>query len=116
MPESVADVLTVGVIIAAVFLVLRRIALSEVRILTTIYDFVVLAITVAPFVTGFIAHYIASDYKFWLIVHVICGEIMLIAIPFTKLSHFVLFFMSRAQLGMDYGIKRGGMKGKGFAW
>ena len=116
MPESVADVLAVGVIIAAVFLVLRRIALSEVRILTTIYDFVVLAITVAPFVTGFITHYIASDYKFWLIVHVICGEIMLIAIPFTKLSHFVLFFMSRAQLGMDYGIKRGGMKGKGFAW
>ncbi len=116
MPESVSDVLTVGVIIAAVFLVLRRIALSEVRILTTIYDFVVLAIAVAPFVTGFIAHYIASDYKFWLIVHIICGEIMLIAIPFTKLSHFVLFFMSRAQLGMDYGIKRGGMKGKGFAW
>ena len=116
LPESVADVLTVAMIIAAVCLVLRRIALSEVRILTTLYDYVVLAITVAPFVTGFIAHHIASDYKFWVIVHVICGEIMLIAIPFTKLSHFVLFFMSRAQLGMDYGIKRGGMKGKGFAW
>jgi len=116
MPGSVADVLTVGVIIAAVFLILRRIALPEVRILTTTYDFVILAIAVAPFVTGFIAHYLTSDYKFWLIVHVICGEIMLIAIPFTKLSHFVMFFMSRAQLGMDYGIKRGGMKGKGFAW
>jgi len=116
IPGSVADVLTIVVIIAVIFLILRRIALPEVRILTTTYDFVILAITVAPFVTGFIAHYIASDYKFWLIVHVICGEIMLIAIPFTKLSHFVLFFMSRAQLGMDYGIKRGGMKGKGFAW
>jgi hypothetical protein len=32
------------------------------------------------------------------------------------LSHVVLFFMSRGQLGMDYGIKRGGMKGKGLAW
>ena len=116
IPESVADVMTVGVIVAASFLVLRRIALPEVRILTTTYDFVVLAIAVAPFVTGFIAHHIASDYKFWVIVHVICGEIMMIAIPFTKLSHFVLFFMSRGQLGMDYGIKRGGMKGKGFAW
>jgi len=116
IPGSVADVLTIVVIIAAIFLILRRIALPEVRILTTTYDFLVLAIAVAPFVTGFITHYIASDYKFWLIVHVICGEIMLIAIPFTKLSHFVLFFMSRAQLGMDYGIKRGGMKGKGFAW
>jgi len=27
-----------------------------------------------------------------------------------------LFFASRAQLGMDYGIKRGGAKGKGMAW
>ncbi len=41
---------------------------------------------------------------------------MLIAIPFTKLSHLVLFFCSRVQLGMDYGIKRGGMKGKGLVW
>jgi len=40
----------------------------------------------------------------------------LIAIPFTKLSHIVLFFASRAQIGMDYGIKRGGMKGKSMAW
>jgi hypothetical protein len=28
----------------------------------------------------------------------------------------LLFFLSRAQLGMDFGIKRGGMKGKGMAW
>jgi hypothetical protein len=48
--------------------------------------------------------------------HIISGHIVLIAIPFTKLSHFLLFFMTRAQLGMDYGIKRGGMKGKGIAW
>ncbi len=30
--------------------------------------------------------------------------------PLQKL--FLLFFLSRAQLGMDFGIKRGGMKGK----
>ena len=116
LPESIADVLTVAVILAAVFLVLRRIALSEVRILTTTYDYLVLAIAAAPFVTGFIAHHVASGSSVWTIAHIICGEIMLIAIPFTKLSHFVLFFMSRGQLGMDYGIKRGGMKGKGMAW
>ena len=51
-----------------------------------------------------------------MITHILCGELFLIAIPLTKLSHFILFFASRAQLGMDYGIKRGGMKGKGLAW
>ncbi|MHC4639934.1 MAG: sulfate respiration complex protein HmcE [Planctomycetota bacterium] len=116
IPESAADLLTIAVIFAAVFLALRRIALTEVRIITNAYDYLVLLIAVAPFITGIIAHYQVANYQFWLIVHILCGEIMLVAIPFTKLSHFILFFASRAQLGMDYGIKRGGMKGKGLAW
>ena len=116
MPEGVADFLTILVIVSVIFLILRRIALPEVRLLTTAYDYLLLAIAVAPFLTGFIAYHQPSDYRFWIIAHVLCGEIFLVAIPLTKLSHFVLFFLSRAQLGMDYGIKRGGMKNKGIAW
>lgn len=116
IPEAVADMMTIAVIVAVIFLILRRIAFSEVRILTTAYDYLILAIAVAPFVTGFFASHQVSGYSFWVLAHIICGEIMLIAIPFTKLSHVILFFLSRAQLGMDYGIKRGGMKGKGLAW
>ncbi|NNG00462.1 MAG: hypothetical protein HKM93_13835 [Desulfobacteraceae bacterium] len=115
--ESAADVLTILVILAAVFIIMRRIALPEVRILTKPYDFLVLAIAVAPFITGFLAYHQVGNYRVMLTAHILCGEIMLVAIPFTKLSHFVLFFMSRAQLGMDYGIKRGGMKNaKGMTW
>lgn len=116
LPEGAADILTIAVFVTAIFIVLRRIAFAEVRILTTAYDYVLILIAVAPFVTGFIAHYQIFEYRPWLIAHIICGEIMLIAIPFTKLSHLVLFFMSRGQLGMDYGIKRGGMRGKSLAW
>jgi len=113
---TIADVLTWMVVVSAGFLALRRIALPEVRILTTAYDYFILALSVAPFITGLIARYEVGNYSFWLTVHILCGEALLIAIPFTKLSHIVLFFASRAQLGMDYGIKRGGMKGKGMAW
>lgn len=116
MPEGMADFLTIAVILAALFLVLRRNALPEVRILTKPYDYLVLAIAVAPFVTGLIAHHQIGSYNFWLIAHILAGEIFLVAIPLTKLSHFIGFFLSRAQLGMDYGIKRGGMKGGGLAW
>lgn len=115
MPEGVADFMTVVVIVAGVFLALRRIAFPQVRIITTAYDYLLLAIAMAPFITGFMAYHQAPGYQGWLIAHIICGEIMLVAIPFTKLSHFVLFFLSRAQIGMDFGIKRGGMKNK-FAW
>jgi len=116
LPEGLADGMTLAVIVAAVFIILRRIALPEVRILTKPYDFLVLAIAVAPFLTGFLAYNQMGSYDFWIVAHVLSGEIMLVAIPFTKLSHFLLFFLSRAQLGMDFGIKRGGMKNKGMAW
>jgi nitrate reductase gamma subunit len=116
IPEALADTLTVAMIVAGIFILLRRIAQPQVRILTKPYDLLVLAIAIAPFITGFLAHYQVGNYKFWLIAHILCGEIMLVAIPFTKLSHFLLFFLSRAQLGMDFGIKRGGMKSKGMPW
>ena len=114
--STVADILTWAVLISAILLTLRRIALPEVRILTTGYDYFILFLSTAPFITGLIARYQVGEYSFWLIFHILCGEALLIAIPFTKLSHIILFFASRAQLGMDYGIKRGGMKGKGMAW
>ena len=116
IPEGLADFLTILVMVSVVFLILRRIALPEVRLITSAYDYLLLAIAVAPFVTGFIAFHAAADYSTWIIIHALCGEIFLVAIPLTKISHFILFFFSRAQLGMDYGIKRGGMKNKGIAW
>ncbi len=117
IPDSVADIFTIVVIITFVFLVLRRILLAEVRILTNFSDYLVLIIAVAPFLTGFMAFHQYSNYEFWMMAHIITGELLLIAIPLTKLSHALFFFFSRAQLGMDYGIKRGGMKRKsGLAW
>ncbi len=112
----IADILTWSVIISAFLLALRRISLPEVRILTTKYDYFILIFSAVPFITGLIARYEIGNYSFWLTLHILCGEALLIAIPFTKLSHIVLFFASRAQIGMDYGIKRGGMKGKSMAW
>jgi nitrate reductase gamma subunit len=116
LPAILADILSWVVIVACVAIILRRIALPEVRILTTFYDYLILLITIAPFVTGLIARNQLGDYHFWLLAHIITGEIWLLCLPFTKLSHCVLFFCSRAQLGMDYGIKRGGMKGSTFSW
>ncbi len=116
LSEAAADVLTVAVIVTGVILILRRIAYPEVRMITNAHDRLIMGISLAPFVTGFLAHHQVGNYDLWLILHILSGEVFLAAIPFTKLSHFVLFFMSRAQLGMDYGIKRGGMKGKGLAW
>jgi len=117
LPMYMADTLTVAMMCAGAFIIVRRIALPEVRIITSLYDYLLLVITIAPFFTGFMAvHQLGGDYTFWLYAHILSGELMLLAIPFTKLFHVVGFFLSRGQLGMDYGIKRGGMKGTNMAW
>jgi nitrate reductase gamma subunit len=114
--DRTADWMTLLFFAAVIFLILRRITNPNVRLVTTFYDYVILAIAAAPFVTGYMAYHQWLHYKTILIIHILCGELMLIAIPFTKLSHIVLFFCSRAQLGMDFGIKRGGQKGRGICW
>jgi hypothetical protein len=37
------------------------------------------------------------------LIHMLSGELMLILIPFTKLSHFVLFFFSRGATAIEFG-------------
>jgi nitrate reductase gamma subunit len=115
IPMGLADALTIGVMCAVAFIVIRRLALPEVRIVTTLYDYALLLISVAPFLTGFLTVHQAPGHEFWLYAHILSGEIMLVAIPCTKLYHVVGFFLSRGQIGMDFGIKRD-YKGNGFAW
>ena len=117
LPQGLADFMVVLAVIALVFLILRRLTLPEVRILTTREDWLILILAGLPLVTGCFAANHVGGYSFWLTLHMFSGEIMLIAAPFTKLSHIVLFFMSRGQLGMDFAIKRGGeYRGPAFPW
>lgn len=116
IPDGLADVLTLCVIGCGLIILIRRMAVPKVRILTQTQDLLILLIAVAPFLTGFVAYHQVGDSQFWTLAHIIAGEVMLIAIPLTKLSHVVLFFCSRVQLGIDFGVKRGGMKSPGLKW
>ncbi|MCF8039420.1 MAG: respiratory nitrate reductase subunit gamma [Desulfohalobiaceae bacterium] len=116
IPMWLADALTLIALATGLAILVRRFALPEVRILTTGSDVLILILAMAPFLTGFLAVQQAPGYQFWLLTHIVTGEILLISIPFTRLSHMIMFFLTRAQIGMDFGIKRGGMKGRGIAW
>lgn len=107
LSEQIADYMTLALIGAAVILLVRRFVSPEVKIVTSAYDYVLLGIVVAPFITGYLAYHQWFDYKTILIIHILCGEAMLIAIPFTKLSHVLLFFLTRAHIGSEFGQRRG---------
>ncbi len=115
LPMGLADALTIASIVGLGLLALRRFTVAEARALTTCEDWMILILTAVPFISGFMARFSPSDL--WTLVHIISGEVFLIVAPFTKLAHIVLYFMSRAQIGMDYAIKRGGAtRGPVFPW
>lgn len=107
LSDHVIDTLTVIVVICAVFLIVRRIVKPEVRILTSGWDYVLILLTAAPFLTGFLAfHQIGGPYEVMLTLHVLFSEVLLIVIPFSKLGHMMLFFLTRFNIGSEMGGRR----------
>ncbi len=101
-----ADILTVLVLVACVFFLIRRWMLPEVRFVTFASDYVLLGVVAAPFLTGFIARMQWVDYDTIVIIHMLTGCAMLIAIPFTRLSHMIFFPFTRAYMGSEFGAVR----------
>ncbi len=106
LPDAAADAMTVVVMAGAVFFLVRRILRPEVRFVTSISDYVLLAIVAAPFVTGFIAYHQLFAYPWMMILHVLAGEILLVAIPFTRLVHMLFAPLTRAYMGSEFGAVR----------
>jgi len=107
LPESVIDVLTLIVLICVAFFLARRLFLARVRAITTVYDYVILLIAVAPFLTGYFAYHQWFNYDTVITLHILAGEVMLITIPFTKLGHMLFFFLYRFLIGNEYSFARG---------
>lgn len=106
IPDGLADVMTLIVIAACVYFLLRRIMKEEVKYLTSASDFWILLIVAAPFITGFWAHQQWAGYRLVFILHILSGEIMLAAIPFTRLSHMLYAFFTRGYIGSEFGAVR----------
>ncbi len=103
LPESLADIVSVLVILACVFFAVRRMVVPEVRHVSSVVDYLLLAMVALPFITGFLAYHQWGPYRPMLILHILSGEIVLVAIPFTKLSHMLSFVFSRANVGAEFG-------------
>jgi len=103
LPDGVADMMTMVVIAACIFFLMRRLKLAEVRFVTSFSDVVLLFIVATPFVSGLIAYHQWFDYQVSLIIHIVSGEIMLMAIPFTRLSHMIFSPLTRAYMGSEFG-------------
>ena len=106
LPDAAADIMTLAVIGSCIFFLARRLLLPQVNYVTTVSDYVLLSIVAAPFVTGYAAFHQWPGYEWILIAHVLSGEIMLMAIPFTRLVHMIFSVLTRAYIGSEFGNVR----------
>jgi nitrate reductase gamma subunit len=106
LPDLAADVMALIVIAGCIFFLIRRLKLPEVRFLTSVSDYVILAVVALPFVTGLVAYHQWINYPFFLMLHIFSGEVMLMAIPFTRLSHMLFSPFTRAYMGSEFGRVR----------
>lgn len=106
-PETLSDGLTLIVLLCGAYFLGRRLFLARVRAITALYDYIILFIAMAPFLTGFLAYHQWFHYETVMLLHILSGEIMLIAIPFTKLGHMLFFFLYRFFIAGEYSFLRG---------
>jgi nitrate reductase gamma subunit len=103
LPDLLADIMAIGVILACVYFLVRRLTVPEVRQVTRPTDILLPAIILLTFLTGFLAYHQWGPYRSMLILHILAGEILMVAIPFSKLGHMLFFIFSRAYMGAEFG-------------
>jgi nitrate reductase gamma subunit len=107
LPGPLADTLTLGLLALGAFFLLRRIFFPRVRALSTLRDYLVLLLVAAPFATAYMAYHHWLDYRTVLVTHMIVGEILIGAIPFTKLGHMPFLIFARFFMSSEYAWRPG---------
>jgi nitrate reductase gamma subunit len=107
LPEYVSDGLTLIVLGCCGFFLIRRVALARMRAISSLADYLILILATTPFLSGFLAYHQFFDYPTMIMVHMLSGELMLMAIPFTKLAHMIFFFFNRFFVISEHTLGRG---------
>lgn len=98
LSKTWADWLTLSTIVAALALVVGRLANRTSRFLSRKQDFLWPVVLFIPFASGFTCANLSvgpSAYQFSMLIHVLSAEVIFVLLPFTKIAHCVLFPFSQ---------------------
>lgn len=96
--RGMADALTLSTIGCCLLLLGYRVVIRRARDLSRPSDYVILIMVLLPFLSGYLASHPDLNPLPWggmMLVHILSAETLMIVIPFTKLSHIVLFAFDR---------------------
>ena len=101
LPEPLLDRLTLVLLVIGTFFLLRRIFFPRVRALSTVRDYLVILLVLAPFLTAYAAYHQWLNYRTVVVLHMLAGELLIGAIPFTRLGHMPFLIFSRFFLSAE---------------
>ena len=96
--RALADIFTLTTIGCILILIACRIFVRRQREMSKKLDYILLTMVLLPFLFGFFAGHPSFNPLPWntsMLIHLLSAEALFIAIPFTKLSHIVLYFFDR---------------------
>jgi len=104
LPLPVIDWMAAVAIVAMLVLAVNRLTNPVLKLLTGPAEWLNWLVVFLPFVTGYImTHRLWFPYELLFSLHLITVNIMLIWIPFSRISHFIFYFFSRTIHGTEYG-------------
>lgn len=96
-PEA-ADILTLVTIAAGLAIFLGRIGNRAARAISRKQDMLWPLLLLIPFVTGYVCANLGvspAAYQWFILIHILSGELIFVLIPFTKIAHCVLMPFSQ---------------------
>ena len=121
IPQVLADVLTLIVIIGGPALFFGRIFYKKARALSRLQDYIWPLLLAVPAFTGFLCANCGlspGTYQFWMLIHIWTANLIMILMPFTKIAHCILMPITQFVSGVawkfpaDSGDKVAGTLGK----
>ena len=101
LPDAVTYLAAGVAIVGLLFALLSRLTDPVLRLLSNFDDYFSWAVTMLPLVTG-MALLPAPAPHTWIAVHLLSLELLLVWLPFGKLAHAALVFVSRWRTGSDF--------------
>jgi len=110
LPDAVADWLTLLTIAAIIGLIIGRLSHASSRHLSRFQDWALPILCGIPFITGLcVAHpqYCPFPAQVVYLIHLLSAELLLILVPFSKLEHMVLFWVSQTSTELGWRFPSG---------
>ena len=106
LPTPLVDAAAVITMIALVAVLANRLTDPVKRFLSGYGDYIAWGLTLLPVLTGYLAfHHLLLPYTTMLALHILSAELLMVALPFTKLIHAITTWPARWYNGEIQGRK-----------